>query len=511
MNINLCQKILDADQIRKADHYTIKYEPIASIDLMERSSQRFVSTFKGICNESCAITVLCGTGNNGGDGLAVARLLIEEDYKVEVYLIGDQEKGSEDFNTNNENIRSYIAPKMIISKDHFPVLSKNAVVIDAIFGYGLSRPIEGLEAELVEYVNNCKIRVVALDIASGLGTNFKFEGPIMKVKRTITFQVPKLSLLLPENEEYVGGMDVVDIGLNKSFMDTFPCNYHFVKPVFIQSFLRKRKIFSHKGTLGHNLIIAGSYGKMGAAVLAASANLKTGSGLVTCCIPSCGMDILQTAIPESMAIVTEGQHHLSGAIDLSGYDSIGLGPGIGSSEETKACIQQVIEQAEQPLVIDADALNIIAANLGWLKKLPKESVLTPHPGEFKRIVGEWKDDYERLVLQRAFSLKYHVHVVLKGAYTSISAANGEVFFNTTGNPGMATAGSGDVLTGIITSLIGQGYSSLEAALLGTYIHGSAADQFIENTALESLTARDIISKLGNALLDIHTTPSSLKR
>lgn len=494
-------KLLTAEQIRKADNYTIKYEPISSADLMERAAERFVELYQQYYTKEYQIVILCGTGNNGGDGLVIGRLLIEDGYKVKLFIAGDQERGSKDFTINNETIRAYSVPTPILDETNFPKLTKDTIVIDALFGVGISRPITGFLAKLIHHVNTARYKeIVAVDIASGLGCEEKLDGSsIIRADRTITFEAPKLSFFLPENESHTGILHIVNIDLNKSFIDTFPSNFYLLTHGFIKSILKPRSKFIHKGLSGHNLIIAGSLGKIGAAALASRANLRTGAGLLTCHVPKCGLNILQTSIPEAMVIPSTGENVLEkNEICLSDYDSIGIGPGIGQAQDTISFFECFLDRLSQPVVIDADGLNILSKYPKMLKKVPKNSVLTPHPGEFKRLVGDWADDYERLKLQRAFSLKYGIILVLKGAYTSISTVEGEVYFNSTGNPGMATAGSGDVLLGIITALVGLDYPTIEAALLGVFLHGKSGDLFTETSGEESLIASDIIDNLGRA-------------
>jgi len=505
MNLNLCLKVLAAEHIRQADQFTIKNEPISSIDLMERASEAFIDCFTDIYDNLLPVYVFCGTGNNGGDGLVISRLLTEIGYPIEVFIIGDQKKGTQDFKINNDIIRTYLTPTPLNLIEDFPVLTKEMIIVDAIFGSGLSRGVDGIYGELIDHINNspCE-RVVAVDIASGLGCNEKFEGShSLKVQDTITFQVPKLSLMLPENKFLSGQVHVVDIGLDQEYINILPSKQFQISKEFIKSLLKDRNVFTHKGEVGRNLIIAGSRGKIGAAILASQACLKSGAGLLTVLLPKCGVDIMQTSTPEAM--VLESDENLIVEIpDVANYDVIGIGPGIGTSEETARSLEKLFKSTNMPVVIDADAINILSQNKALIEHIPESSILTPHTGEFRRLVGEWKNDYERLSLQLEFAQKHKVTVLLKGAHTSIAGSTGLVFFNSTGNPGMATAGSGDVLTGIITSFLGQGYSSIEAAILSAYVHGLSGDLYVENFAEESLMASDIIANLGSAFKWIHS-------
>lgn len=496
-------KILSSTQIRTVDLYTIVHKPIASIDLMEKASRAFVSSFLKTHRASNSIKIFCGIGNNGGDGLAISRLLIDKGCSVQTYCIGDLSRASTDFKINFDRLKSISAPSLLESKLDFPKLTEQDFVIDGIFGSGLSRPVEGLFAELIDFLNfaTCK-RVIAIDIASGLFSEQNSTGNrIVECDETISFQIPKLAFYLPQNNNYVGKLTIVDIGLNTGFIDVQKSQFFTVTKVYVKSVLKKRSIYAHKGTMGRNLIIAGSKGKMGAAILSVKACLRSGAGLVTAYIPECGYNILQTASPESMVITDSMDSIISHMPSIENYHSIGIGPGIGTSEPTAKALLSLLTNAQQPLVLDADALNIISNN-NLFDLIPENSVLTPHLGEFERLVGKWSNDYERLNKQIALSKKYKIVILLKGAHSSISDCDGTVYFNTTGNAGMATAGSGDVLTGIITSLLGQGYKSSEAAILGAYLHGLAGNLFVDNASEEGLVASDLIKLLPKAFSEV---------
>lgn len=504
MDFNLCLKVLDAEQIRQADQFTIKNEPIHSIDLMERASEEFTRWFTGLFDTSIPVVIFSGTGNNGGDGLVICRLLNDAGYTVSLFCVGDPDSGSRDFKINYDFIQNYDIPQTVINKDNFPTLGKDTVIIDAIFGSGLSRSITGLIADLINHLNAepCEYRV-AVDIASGLGCDRRFEGgAIMNASHTVSFQVPKLSLLLPQNEDQSGELVIRSIGLVEEYIQSLSSNYYFATLPFIKSFVRHRSRFSHKGRAGKNLLVAGSHGKMGAAILAARACLRSGAGLLTIHTPGCGQNILQNSVPEAMAIIDDHNAIVSNMKSISGFDVIGVGPGLGTDKMTAKAFKQILDQFDRPMVIDADALNILSENKDWIAQIPAGSVLTPHPGEFKRLVGGWSDDYERLNKQIEFCAKHQVVVLLKGANTSICNPEGVVVFNSTGNPGMATGGSGDVLTGMITALVGQGYDGFEAALLGAYMHGLSGDLYVKKHAEESLVASDLLEYLPKAMRKI---------
>ena len=496
-------KILSSKQIRAVDQYTIDNKPITSIDLMEKASKAFVSSFVKSHGINYRVKIFCGTGNNGGDGLAISRLLIGKGYSVLTYCIGDLSRASPDFKINFERLKSISDPSLLESKSNFPELNGQDIVIDGIFGSGLSRPVEGLFAELIDFINsaNCK-RVFAIDIASGLFSEQNSIGNrIIECDETISFQIPKLAFYLPQNNKYVGQLKFVDIGLNTGFIDDQKSQLFTVTKEYVQSVLKNRSTYAHKGSMGRDLIIAGSKGKMGAAILSVRACLRSGAGLVTAYIPECGYNILQTASPESMVITDPMENIISHMPSIENYDSIGIGPGIGISEPTVKALRSLLADAKQPLVLDADALNIISNN-NLLTLIPKNSVLTPHPGEFERLVGKWSNDYERLEKQIELSKKHNIVILLKGAHSSISDEHGMVCFNTTGNPGMATAGSGDVLTGIITSLIGQGYKPFESAIIGAYLHGLAGNLYVLEASEEGLIAGDLIKLLPKVFSEI---------
>jgi NAD(P)H-hydrate epimerase len=270
----------------------------------------------------------------------------------------------------------------------------------------------------------------------------------------------------------------------------------------IKPMMHKRRKYDHKGTFGHALLIAGSYGKMGAAILTAKACLRSGVGLVHAHIPKAGYEIMQTAVPEAMLSMDRYDHYFSALPELDMYHAVGAGPGLGMEKQSQMALKLLIQECQQNMVFDADALNILAENKTWLPFLPQGTILTPHPKEFQRLAGHWKDDFEKLDILRNFCSKYHVYLVLKGAHTATCFPDGKIYFNSTGNPGMATAGSGDVLTGMITGLLAQGYTPGQAAVIGVFIHGLAGDLAMKEKGMESLIAGDIIEHLGRAFREV---------
>lgn len=493
-------KILTAQQIREADAYTIANEPINSIDLMERAATKCFDWIIKNYNTETEFSIFCGIGNNGGDGIVIARLLKQANYKVTAFIVEFSDNYSPDFQTNLERLKEVGVEPHYLNQDKARfVLRPNAVVIDAIFGSGLTRPIDGFIAEIIHQIN--KKEIIAIDLPSGLfaedNRKNNFDN-IVKAKFTLTFQQPKLAMMFPQNYFFVGEWIVLPIGLHQGFISDLNVTNHIVSTSDAKSMLKPRAKFSHKGSFGHALLVGGSKGKMGAAILSAKACLRAGVGLLTVHLPAQGLAIMQTTVPEAMCSISDENDFIVDVPELATYNAIGIGPGLGTEKQTQNTLKLLIQNSNYPLVIDADALNILAENKTWLAFLPQESILTPHPKEFERLVGKWDNDEERLELQKQFAIKHQVVVVLKGANTSIALSNGDIYFNSTGNAGMATAGSGDALTGIITSLIAQGYSTKGAAILGVYLHGLAGDVAKENLTEYAMIASDIVDAIPKA-------------
>jgi NAD(P)H-hydrate epimerase len=382
-----------------------------------------------------------------------------------------------------------------------PLISSDDIIIDAIFGSGLGRPVTGLTRDVINEINRSDALKVSVDVPSGLfceNNAGNDNESIIKADFTLTFQFPKLSFLFPENMKYVGIWKVLPIGLHESAITNTHTPFRLLSGEDILPLLKTRNKFDHKGVFGHGLLISGSYGKIGAAVLGARAALRTGIGLITVHLPSCGNDIMQSSVTEAMVQPDENEKVVSSIPGTDGYSSVGAGPGIGTGSETQAALKTLLHVCRRPMVLDADALNILSMNKEWLELLHPGTILTPHPKEFERLAGKATDSYDRLQKQREFSGRYKCIVILKGAHSSVSFPDGSVYFNNTGNPGMATAGSGDVLTGMVLSLLSQGYSSENAAMIGVYLHGLAGDIAAGESSFESLTASDIINCIGQA-------------
>ena len=496
-------KILPIDQIREADAYTIENEPIADIDLMERAAGQLFQWINKKVDNTQQLFIFAGPGNNGGDGLALARMLYIAEYPVFVYVLRFTDKSSESFDTNYDRFRETAAENLfdISSIDQFPEITADDIIVDALFGSGLTRAAEGFPGEIIRKINDTPAVTIAVDIPSGLfadNPSVAEKGAIVSADYTLTFQFPKYAFLMPENDRYVGQWQVLDIELHPDFIEQVQVKNHYTLKTDIQHWVLPRKKFTHKGTYGHALLIAGSYGKAGAAILAAHACLRSGVGLLHVHIPKVAYPILQTALPEAMLSIDRYEQYFSEIPDLAPYNAIGIGPGLGKENQSQMAFKLLIQDFRGPMVIDADALNILSENKTWLGFLTPNTILTPHPKEFERLAGKWHDDFEKLERQRDFARKFNVIVVLKGAHTSICLPDGTCYFNSTGNPGMATAGSGDVLTGIITGLLAQHYAPAQAAILGVYLHGKAGDRATKKLGETAVIAGDIISNLGPA-------------
>lgn len=494
-------KILSSKQMHEADAYTIKQEPIESIELMERASNRFFEHISQKYSNQKNYCIFCGKGNNGGDGLAIARMLVLNDKNVTVFIVNYTDSASDDFMTNYERLLELqnLDCKIIeLAEFQEITIPQEAIIIDGIFGSGLNRPITDFTAKYITFLNSLPNKRIAIDIPSGLYSDNPIEqnAVAFRADETITFQAPKLQFMFAENEQFVGQLTIADINLRNPFSEKeTPFEYVTINDIT----LKKRTNFSHKGTFGHALLVSGSYGKMGAAVLASKACLRSGCGLLTTHVPQCGYEILQIAIPEAMASIDNDAKIISYLPSVEKYSAIGIGPGIGTDETTAQAFKIFLQENTKPLVLDADALNILAQNQDFWKLIKPNTILTPHPGEFDRLTHKHTNCYERYQTQIKVSKEHSCIIVLKGHHTSVSTPDGKIYFNSTGNPGMATAGSGDVLTGIILSLLAQKYEPLEAAKIGVFLHGMAGD-FCKPE--ESLIASDIIENLPNAFREI---------
>lgn len=496
-------KLLSPEQIRAADAYTIEHEPVTSLDLMERAAKACALRIAELTPATSNYYIFCGQGNNGGDGLAIARLLAEMKRRVMVWVVEHSPQPADDFKTNLGRLKQTVNVdlKSVRSKDDltFQKEKENTFGIDALLGTGLNKPIEGILADVIDAINNSGIPVISIDIPSGLFCNEKPNHThIIKAQRTLTFQRPKLNFLFSDFTSFVGDFEVLDIGLDEPFIESQESPYNVIHPVEVATMIERRGKFSHKGIYGHALLLAGSEGKTGAAVLAARACLRSGAGLLTCHLPANSLSIMQTALPEAMVSKDHEKDFISSFPHKKSFDAIAMGPGIGQEKETAQALKLLIQNVDCPLVLDADALNLLAENKTWLAFLPPQTILTPHPKEFDRLAGAHSSDLDRLLTCRDFAHKYNVIVVLKGAFSAIVLPDKKVFFNTSGNPALAKGGSGDTLTGMILGLLAQGYDEVHAAVIAVYVHGYAADLYVKNNNEKSMLASDLIELLPKA-------------
>ncbi len=498
------QKILNQKQLKKADEITIKNKQITSLDLMEHASKQcFNWIHNRLQGNPIPIHVFCGIGNNGGDGLAIARMLKKHGYNIEVYIVNFSEKRSPDFLKNYERLKELgLWPKTINTTSDLPTISENDMIIDAIFGIGLNKSPNGIAKESIRHINQSNAYILSIDIPSGLFIDRSIldKNSVVKAFQTLTFETPKLAFFLPENELFSVNTEVISIGLNQEFIQNQKAVFQVIEKQDILHKYKFRNKFSHKGNFGHSLIIGGSFGKIGATILASKACLKIGSGLVTAYIPKCGYTILQTTIPEVMVEV-DAENELEHFNFKTKPNAIGVGIGMGTSKKTEKGFTQFLKTNKTPLVIDADAINILAKNEDLLKLIPKNSILTPHPKELERLIGKWKNDFEKLEKIRTFSTKYSVILIVKGHFTTIAFKN-KIYFNQTGNPALATAGSGDVLTGMLTGLLAQGYTSFDASIIAVFLHGKTADIALSTQVYETFIASDILTILPQAFTDL---------
>ena len=488
-------KILQKSQIQEADRQTISMESIPSIELMERAAKACLLWICKNHNTDQKFTLLCGTGNNGGDGMALYRMLRQRKYSCNIFEFPLGKEASKDYLSNKLKIKK----NKIITLTHrcLSDIKEDEIIIDALLGTGLNRPVEGKLKAIIQDINSLPNSVLSIDIPSGLFSDFNTDNPpdgIVQANHTLSFQTPKLSFLLPEFGEKVGQFHLLDIKISPHYLQNVQTPYYYLTPEIAKNFFKPQRKFDHKGNNGHLLLIAGSRGKMGAAVLAAKAALRTGTGKLSVLIPQCGIEILQNTTPESMVEINNGINSISGYYDFK-YKVIAMGPGIGTATETKDYLQSVLNSSKAQMVIDADAINLIANHTELKNKLPQNTILTPHPKEFERLVGPWKNDQEKLERLGFLAQNHQIICVLKGAHTAIALPSGHIWFNSSGNPGMATAGSGDVLTGIIGGLLAKGYTPESAALLGVYAHGRGADLLRKSLSAPFMLASDLINGL----------------
>ena len=497
-------KILTGAQIRELDKYTIEHEPIASIDLMERAARAITAAIQQQWPQGTPVVVFAGPGNNGGDALAVSRMLAEKGYSVDAYLFNVHGHLSDECAKNRDRLISEgLIHRFTEVSNNFdpPNLTEQTLIVDGLFGSGLNKPLEGGFASLVKYINQSPARVVSIDIPSGMMTEDNAAVPtkaIVCADVTLTLQMKKLAMLFADCQQYLGVVRVLDIRLSKEYIKSIPSPYSTVEADLVRQMMLHRDDFAHKGMMGNALLIAGSEGMAGAAVLATRACLRSGVGKVTTLTPRCNYAIMQMSVPEAI-VHPDSENYYSEAISTEEYNAVGIGPGLGRDEGSALALMSQLQQTQCPVVLDADALNMLGSHGMWISQLPDNMIMTPHPRELDRLAGTAsRSDGERLAVARDMAENLRAYIMLKGHYTALCMPDGSVMFNTTGNSGMATAGSGDVLTGIITGLLARGYSRKNACIVGMYLHGLAGDIAAQRVGKESLVASDIIAALPEA-------------
>jgi NAD(P)H-hydrate epimerase len=502
-------KIFTTEQIREIDRKTIENEGIQSLQLIERVAEGVTCEVISRLRANMRIAIFAGPGNNGADALAVARMLCEQGYKPEVFLFNiGGERLSDDCQKCKEKLLE-AAPDVdfteVTKQFNRPHLSAQYIVVDGLFGIGLREPLNGGFRELVKYIQDSGAVVVAIDVPSGLFGDWNpnaVHRNMMHAHVTLSVQFPHLAFFMPENAEIVGEWKVMDIGLSANEIRRAAAPFYMIERQDVRRFLRPRPDFCSKADFGSTLLVAGSYGMMGAAILAARGALRAGAGKVTVYAPRCGYDAVQTAVPEAMFTAANSDISISDIKLRNDYSSIAIGPGIGTSDATINALETFLKSQKTPVLVDADALNCIARRQSLLHLLPVLSVITPHAGEFDRIFGPQPSAEARLIKAIEMARYHNILIVLKGHYTTIIRPDGKLYFNSSGNAAMATPGSGDVLTGVIAALMAQGYRPEVAALAGVYIHGVAGDMAAEAEGSYGVTAGDIAANIGRAIKHI---------
>lgn len=497
-------KIFTSGQMKIVDRETAQEQCISDFQLMERTASVLLSALsRRFVLSKQRFVIFCGKGNNGGDGLVLAQYLRQHQAKVILYLLEAESYAKDNLEAQKRNPASLINR---FSLDEQLDIPADAVVVDCLFGYGLHRTLDDSWTNIVGQINRAGCQVIAVDMPSGLLSDMPTpkRASVVYANEVLTFQSPKLALLMPDNQSFFERFDVLDIGLSPDAIYRMESDYVFVTEEVVKSYYRRRKRFDHKGVFGHSLIIGGSYGKMGAVQLALKAALRSGCGLLSACIPCCGYTIVQTAVPEAMVITDNNNEDvISFFPDMLRYQAVGIGIGMGTDRRTVDAFRTFLSLSpDVPLVLDADALNILARQPEWLASVPSGSILTPHPKELKRIIGDWENDWDKIEKVKRLADRYSLCILIKGANSATILPGGKVFFNSTGNVGLATGGTGDVLTGMVTALRGQGYPSDQALILGVYLHGRAADIAVKEIGTYSLSPSDIVRFLPKAFLEL---------
>lgn len=498
-------QVLDVDQIKGWDAYTIKHEPISSLNLMERAA---LACFRWLMEngfKDSNFHIFCGKGNNGGDGLALARLLTQQGNSAIVHILEFGNKGTDDFQANLNSLHNTSCTIQFISNEEsIHPIPKNAIIIDALFGSGLNKPLMGLSAALATHINESGNEVISIDMPSGIYCNQSSLGNIaIAATHTLSFQCYKPAFLVAENHRYSGTIHILDIGLHPDYLDTIDPRFALIDATLLKPYFKKRNRFAHKGNFGYAALVAGSQGMMGAALLSAKACLRTGVGKLTCHIPSGGYTIMQLGVPEAMCKVDDSRDQVTSVKNIGDYNAVGIGPGLGLYETNKEILSECFRNFKKPMVLDADALNTMSSHPELLAQIPVGSVITPHLKEFDRLFGACANDFDRINLAIMKANALQIVIVLKGHHTFIATPTGKHYFNMSGNAGMAKAGNGDILTGMVLAFLAQGYEPSIAARLSVYLHGHAADMAVLNIGMESLMPSDTIAYIGHAIKDVY--------
>ncbi len=498
------QHFLSASQIKEVDIATQHKLGLSTVGLVGMAAQAFVTQLLQDYPDTTQFVVIAGVGNNGADGLAIAKLLHRYQLGVSCYMLHASSQPSEATTELLPEVMQLLPVQMIDSEDSLPHYLSGCVLIDAIYGAGLNRPIIGLGAQLIGHINHARQEgilhtVVSVDLPSGLQLSASsFGHTAVRADATYSFQVPKLAFVIPENAQFLGEVKLLDIGLDAEALASQRSVYQQLEAADMRAMVKVRPKYAHKGNFGRALLAGGSVGKIGAIRLAAEAALRVGAGVVTAYVPRCGLDVLQASLPEAMVVCDADKRFITSAPPVENYTAIGIGPGMGTDEQSAAALRAFLEKAVSPVVLDADAINLLGLYPFMQALVPPGSILTPHAREFKRIAGPSSNDYEALERLLSTAKKLRSYIIFKGAHTCIATPDGFAYFNNTGNPGMATAGSGDTLTGMIVGLLAQGYTPLQASQLGVWLHGLAGDLAAAELGQEAMLAGDIIRKIGAA-------------
>ena len=500
--------IYTASEMKRLEALAMDYGGLRPMDLMERAANELFNEIRCIKDVNTPVKVFAGPHNNGGDALAVSRLLSKEGYDVEVFLFNTSGHMSEECATQRDLLITTcteVAFHEIQAKFDLPPLSQNDLVIDGLFGIGLNAPLPGGYALLVKYINASQATIVSIDIPSGMmceDNTATFHSQIIRADYTLSLQGVKPAFLMRDCQPYLGKCKILDIGIESLGVPRLATLYTLSTPQQVKPLLKYRDPFGNKGTFGHGLLIAGSYGMAGAAVIAAQAAMKSGMGKLTVHTPSVNNTILQTSVPQAIIHNDEDSMAFTSPEVSADYQAVAIGPGLGTQAQTATAMMNQMSHSTTPLVIDADALNILEEPKGWLQQIPKNSILTPHPKEFERLFGATENDFQQLNKAREEARSLQIYLILKNHFTAICCPNGHIHFNTTGNSGMATAGTGDALTGILLSLLAQGYDPESACRLGCYLHGSAGDLAADKLTEEGMTVMDLVNEIPYAIKEL---------